>query len=213
LAIGLIKRRLVSEFGPGITDTYDIVGEPRDLAGAAALAGEDKYQFQWWALAQVGARPAEQKKGADRGIDGRHYFHDDRSGRSKQIIFSVKGGGVTVSQVRDLRGVLAREKAEIGVFICFEKPTRPMLREAAEAGSYRSESLDKTSYPRIQILTIEDLLNGKQPEYPKYSVDVTFKKMPKSARFAEVDDRQSMEQVRMPVTPVRPESVRVKNAG
>jgi hypothetical protein len=99
------------------------------------LAAEDKYQFQWWALGQVGARPAEQKKGADRGIDGRLYFHDDDSGQSKQIIFSVKAGGVTVPRSATCVGVLTREKAEIGVFICFEEPTKPMLREAAEAGS------------------------------------------------------------------------------
>lgn len=75
---------------------------------------------------------------ADRGIDGRLYFHDDQSGKSKQILFSVKAGGVQVGQVRDLRGTLEREHAEIGVFLCFEEPTKPMLREAAEAGSYRS---------------------------------------------------------------------------
>ncbi len=213
LAIGLIKQRLVRECGPEIRDTYEIIGEPKDLAGAAALASEDKYQFQWWALAQVGARPSEQKKGPDRGIDGRYYFHDDRSGRSKQIIFSVKAGGVTVSQVRDLRGVLAREAAEIGVFITFERPTRPMLREAAEAGLYRSSPLDKTEYPRVQILTIEELLKGAQPKYPKYSVDVSVTKSLKLARTAEVEGEERLKPVRKPVVSVRPESVRTKSAG
>ena len=150
LAIGLIKKRLSDAFGPEIKSTYDVIGEPTDLAGAGQLAAEDKYQFQWWALGQVGARPAEQKKGADRGIDGRLYFHDDESGQSKQIIFSVKAGGVSVPQVRDLIGVLTREKAEIGVFLCFEEPTKPMLREAAEAGFYRST--DKSS-PFSRFLT------------------------------------------------------------
>jgi len=92
LAIGLIKKRLDDGFPdhhPPIRQTYEVIGEPTDYAGAAALAAEDKYQFQWWALGQVGARPAEQRKGADRGIDGRLYFHDDESGKSKQIIFSV----------------------------------------------------------------------------------------------------------------------------
>ncbi len=138
LAIGLIKKRLSDAFGPEIKSTYEVIGEPTDYEGAAALAAEDKYQFQWWALGQVGARPAEQKKGADRGIDGRLYFHDDDSGQSKQIVFSVKAGGVSVPQVRDLVGVLDREKAEIGVFLCFEEPTKPMLNEAAEAGFYKS---------------------------------------------------------------------------
>jgi len=178
LAIGLIKKRLSDAFGPEIKQTYDVIGEPTDYAGAASLAAEDKYQFQWWALGQVGARPAEQKKGADRGIDGRLYFHDDDSGQSKQIIFSVKAGGVSVPQVRDLVGVLTREKAEIGVFICFEPPTKPMLKEAAEAGFYKST--DGTTYPRLQILTIQQILDGRQPEYPLHRRDATFKKAPRS---------------------------------
>ncbi len=178
LAIGLIKKRLSDAFGPEIKDTYDVIGEPTDYAGAAELAAEDKYQFQWWALGQVGARPADQKKGADRGIDGRLYFHDDHSGKSKQIIFSVKGGNVTASQVRDLRGVIEREKAEIGVFVTFDEPTRPMQREAAEAGLYKSS--DGTTYPRLQILTIQQILEGKQPEYPLHRRDATFKKAPRS---------------------------------
>jgi hypothetical protein len=179
LAIGLIKKRLSDAFGPKIKDTYEVIGELTDYAGAAELAAQDKYQFQWWALGQVGARPAEQKKGADRGIDGRLYFHDDNSGKSKQIIFSVKAGGVTVPQIRDLRGVLAREKAEIGVFLCFEKPTKPMLKEAAEAGLYKSPT--GSDYARLQILTIEQILEGKQPDYPApfQRQDATFKKAPK----------------------------------
>ena len=179
LAIGLIKKRLSDAFGPEIRDRYEVVGEPTDYNGAAALAAEDKYQFQWWALGQVGARPADQKKGADRGIDGRLYFHDDDSGKSKQIVFSVKAGHVTVPQGRDLRGVLEREKAEIGIFISFEEPTRPMLKEAAEAGFYKSGPLDELVYPRIQILTIQQILDGKQPEYPARR-DATFKKAPRS---------------------------------
>jgi site-specific DNA-methyltransferase (adenine-specific) len=178
LAIGLIKKRLSDAFGPEIKASYDVIGEPTDYEGAAALAAEDKYQFQWWALGQVGARPAEQKKGADRGIDGRLYFHDDESGQSKQIIFSVKAGGVSVPQVRDLVGVLDREKAQIGVFLCFEEPTKPMLREAAEAGIYKSS--DGTTYARLQILTIQQILDGKQPEYPLHRRDATFKKAPRS---------------------------------
>jgi DNA modification methylase len=181
LAIGLIKKRLDDGFPdhqPPIRQTYEVIGEPTDYAGAAALAAEDKYQFQWWALGQVGARPTEQKKGADRGIDGRLYFHDDKSGESKQIIFSVKAGGVSAPQVRDLRGVIEREKAEIGVFITFEEPTKPMKHEATEGGLYTSS--DRTTYPRIQILTIQEILDGKQPEYPRHRADATFKKAPRS---------------------------------
>jgi DNA modification methylase len=178
LAIGLIKKRLSDSFGPAIRETYDVTGEPTDYAGASNLAAENKYQFQWWALGQVGARPAEQKKGADRGIDGRLYFHDDQGGDSKQIIFSVKAGGVTVSQIRDLVGVLDREKAQIGVFLCFEPPTKPMHREAADAGVYTSP--DGSTYPKVQILTVQQVLDGEQPEYPRFAQSVTFKKAPKA---------------------------------
>src|SRR5205823_3576076 len=177
LAIGLIKTRLDDSFGHYIRKTYEVIGEPTDVAGAAQLAEENKWQFQYWALGLCGARPTEGiKKGADRGIDGRLYFHDDRSGDSKQIIFSVKGGhNIGVSEVRDLIGVLQREKAEIGVYISFEEPTKPMQKEAAEAGFYTSH--DGSRYPRLQLLTIKDLLEGnKNFQRPLHVPDVTFKK-------------------------------------
>ncbi len=180
LAIGLIKTRLDDAFGPEIRATYEVVGEPTDIAGAAQLAEENKYQFQYWALGLCGARPTETiKKGADRGIDGRMYFHDDRSGVSKQIVFSVKGGrNIGVAELRDLIGVLQRERAEIGVSISFAEPTKPMVREAAKAGFYKSPAGGE--YPRVQLLTIKDLLDGKkQVQHPRL-LDVTFKKAPRA---------------------------------
>ncbi|MDE0103825.1 MAG: restriction endonuclease [Bryobacterales bacterium] len=143
------------------------------MPDARALAKQDPYQFQWWALGLARARPVEQKKGADRGIDGRLYFHDEgKSGKTKQIIFSVKAGHVTVSQVRDLVGVVSRENAQIGVFLALEAPTSPMRREAASAGFYESPW---GKHPRIQLLTIEELLEGKGIDYP-VAADVTFKR-------------------------------------
>ena len=152
---------------------FEVIGEPTSLPDAAALAGEDPYQFQWWALGLVRARPVEQKKGADQGIDGRLYFHDEgKGGKTKQIIFSVKAGHVTVSHIRDLVGVINREKAQIGAFLSLEPPTSPMRREAASAGFYASPW---GKHPRIQLLTIADLLGGKSIDYPQ-ATDVTFKK-------------------------------------
>lgn len=178
LAIGLIKKRLADAFGPTVRGTYEVIGEPTDAAGAAELASQDPYQFQWWSLGLVGARPIERKKGADQGIDGRLYFHDDRSDTAKQVIFSVKAGHVNVSQVRDLRGVIEREKAEIGALICLEEPTGPMKKEAAEAGFYHSEGTGK-DYPRLQILTVAELLAGKELQHPRL-LEVTFKRAPKA---------------------------------
>jgi hypothetical protein len=127
----------------------------------------------------VGARPAEGKKGADRGIDGRLYFHDDASGKTKQVILSVKGGHVNVPQVRDLIGVVERENAQMGVFITLEEPTKPMRAEAAQAGFYHSEVWNR-DYPRIQILTIAELLEGKGIDMPPMrQVSQTFKRAKK----------------------------------
>jgi hypothetical protein len=181
LAINLIKVRLADAFGPNISETYKVMGEPEDLESAKALAGQDKYQFQYWALGLVGARPAagDEKKGADKGIDGRLYM-TDRAGETASIIISVKGGHVTASQVRDLRGVIEREAAAIGVFITLEPATAAMRKEAAEAGFWQTKSLAATKHPRLQILTIEELLAGKRIDMPAQQDIRSFKQAPKA---------------------------------
>lgn len=172
LAITLIKGRLKDTFGDAAK--YEVVGEPTTAEDAAELAANDKYQFQWWALGLVGARPVEQKKGADKGIDGRLYFHDG-SEKTRQVIFSVKGGHLKATDVRDLRGVIEREKAEIGVLLSFEEPTKLMRAEAASAGFHES-TWDRKKYPRIQLITVAELLAGKPVDRPATKGDSrTFK--------------------------------------
>jgi DNA modification methylase len=176
LAINLIRRRLQDSFGVG---RIEVIGEPVSLAGAKQLAATDPYQFQWWALDLVGARPQQEKKGRDRGIDGRLYFHDEPEGRSKQIVFSVKAGKTGPTHVRDLRGVIEREKAELGVLVVLQQPTADMRKEAAEGGFYTSP-WTRQKYPRLQILTIEELLSGRGVDYPAISGgNQTFKSAPK----------------------------------
>jgi DNA modification methylase len=175
LAIGLIRHRLTDTFGGRAK--YEVVGEPVSLPDAAKLAQDDPYQFQWWALGLVGARPVEGKKGADKGIDGRIFFHEGDTTKTKQIILSVKAGHVTVSQLRDLRGVLEREKAEIGVLLCMEEPTAPMRKECASAGFYASPW---GKHARLQILTVEGLLTSKTIDRPPAQTSVTFKRAPKA---------------------------------
>jgi DNA modification methylase len=180
LAVALMKHRLKDMFGT-MAD-YNVIGEPTSLPDAQALAEQDPWQFQWWALGLVGARPVEQKKGADRGIDGRLYFHDEADtakAKTKQIIISVKAGHVTAPHVRDLRGVVEREKAQIGVLLSMEEPTSAMRKEAASSGFYKSPW--GSQHPTLQILTIEKLLAGKSIDYPApQQVNVTFKKAPKA---------------------------------
>jgi site-specific DNA-methyltransferase (adenine-specific) len=186
LAISLMKHRLEGAFraqdGSGLSP-YEVIGDPKDLHSAKALAEHDRYQFEWWALGKVAARPAQdKKKGADKGIDGYIYFIDDNSGKAKSIIVSVKSGHVTVSQIRDLKGVLEREQAAIGVFITLQEPSKPMKEEAVSAGFYEPEQLPGKHYPKIQIRTIEELFEEKELEYPRVAPEVTFKKAERKTR-------------------------------
>ncbi len=163
LAIGLIEKRMKDAF-PGLQ--FEVLGTPKDAAGAQNLAARDKYQFQWWACALVGAQPYQgKKKGADTGIDGVIYFRDEAKGAAKKIIVSVKGGEhVTRTMIADLKNSVEREKATIGLFVTLTPPTKPMQIEAASAGFY--ESPHHGNFPKIQILTVEGLLSGA--EAPKY---------------------------------------------
>ena len=161
-----------------------IIGEPTTPNEAATLAEDDKYQFQWWALGLVGARPVEQKKGADHGIDGKILFRDDpRAAKPEQIIIQVKGGKTGVKDVRDLRGVLDREQAAIGILISLQPPTGPMETEAASAGFYEHKT-NRQKYPRLQLRTVKELMEGKGIERPTSaaSLDDTFKKAPESKK-------------------------------
>jgi len=162
LAISTMKWRLEKMF-PSIK--YQVVGEPIDLSGARDLFNYDKYQFQYWAVSLVKGQPyGDKKKGADTGIDGFLYFQDEKD-KFKKAIISVKGGkNVHVDMIRDLCHVVDREKADMGLFITLEPPTKPMRDEAIEKGLYKSP-LGK-SYPKMQILTVEELLVGSKPEIP-----------------------------------------------
>jgi len=176
LATTLIKTRLRDTFGEATT--FHVVGEPITLTDATELAASDPYQFQWWALDRVSARPMDEKKGADKGIDGRIYFHDEaQGGKTKQIILSVKAGKVQVQHLYELRGVIDREDAQIGVLISLQPPTKPMRVEAASAGFYESPW---RKHPRLQLLTVEELLDGAIIDMPPQQANVTFKRAPKA---------------------------------
>jgi adenine specific DNA methylase Mod len=173
LAISLIEKRLKDAF-PGIE--YEVHGTPKDIDGARDLALRDKYQFQWWAVSLVNAVPyAGKKKGADSGIDGLIYFKPDGKTTEKAIV-SVKGGdNVNVAMVRDLAHVVDRENAKIGVFVTLADSTGPMRTEAVKAGFF--ETL-YGKYAKIQIFTIRELFEGKQPNIPLVDPGA-FKKAPK----------------------------------
>jgi len=169
LSIALQKYRLQEMFPDG---KFKVVGEPQDIGAARQLARDDRYQFQWWALSLVRAKPLggqegskTGKKGSDKGIDGVITFIDDAHDKSKRVLVQVKSGHVKSGDIRDLVGTVQRENAAIGVFITLEPPSREMLTEAVSAGSYHSPGWH-TDYPKIQILTIADLLKGAKVQMP-----------------------------------------------
>ena len=188
LAVSLMKSRLQDSFGDNLRP-YDLIGVPRDVASARALAIESehdgRYQFEWWALGLVAARPAqERRKGADAGIDGYINFFDDNSGRPKRIVVQVKSGQVNRGQIATLKSDMERERAQIALFLTLNPPTGPMLREAAAAGFYEPAHFPGQQFPRVQILTIEELLNGQLAAYPRYAPEATFRRATRRRRAA-----------------------------
>lgn len=165
LAINLIKWRMNDMFKLDADRDYEVIGEPKDAEGAAQLAVQDRYQFQWWALSLINARPyGDKKKGSDKGIDGFVYFRLSEKEHGRGIV-SVKSGKVSVKDVRDLGHVVEREKAQIGILLTLEPPTRDMKTEAVKAGFYKSP-LMYGDVPKLQITTIDEIFKGVMPVIP-----------------------------------------------
>ena len=188
LAVSLMKYRLRDAFG-GQLSPYEVIGVPRDVASARALAQESehdgRYQFEYWALGLVDARPGNnRRRGADAGVDGYINFFDDESGKAKTVLVQVKSGHVQRNVVATLKGDMEREKAEMGLLVTLEPPTGPMEQEAASAGFYVPEHFPDRQFARVQIATIEDLLNGKGPDLPRLGLAdaPTFRRAPRRRR-------------------------------
>ena len=186
LSISLQKYRLKAAFAIEPGKGYQVVGEPVDIHSARQLSIDDRYQFQWWALSLVQARPLggdsgskQGKKGADKGIDGVINFIDGAKGEARRVLVQVKSGTVSSRDIRDLVGTVDREKAAIGVFITLDTASRPMITEATSAGFYRSPLWGR-DYPKIQIFTIATLLDGAKVNMPQsYG---TFQQAPKEKK-------------------------------
>jgi site-specific DNA-methyltransferase (adenine-specific) len=178
LSVALIKARLRRDFGLLPTD-YAEEGTPTTVDGAQYLFEQDAYQFQFWILGEIAAQPfgasadsKKGKKGADGGIDGQMFFLRPDGGKVEKVIVSVKGGkNLSAGMVRDLAGVLTKEDAAIGLFVCLAPPTAGVLKEAAQQGGYEYGG---KMFQRVQVLTVEDILGGKQPDIPKGAVNVSY---------------------------------------
>jgi len=166
LAVGLIEKRMKEAF-PGLA--FEVVGRPQDLNSALDLAARDKHQFELWALSVVEAQPWKGgRKGADGGIDGIIYFKPDGK-KTERAIVEVKGGGVGVKDIGRLAQVIERERAPFGVFVTAQLPTSAMIRDAAAVGLWENPTTGR-KYPRLQILTLAEIFQGKRPNIPLVDV-------------------------------------------
>lgn len=165
IAVDLIRKRLQHTFGETVTETYDITGIPRDLASARSLFQRSAFEFERWAVSLVNGTP-NQKQVGDRGIDGVVRFYTDAQGQTGRVLVSVKGARSLGPQyVRDLLGTVQTERAEMGSLLTLSEPTRGIRDAVAHAGSYRWPVTGST-FPRAQVLTVENLLSGTRMQAP-----------------------------------------------
>lgn len=178
-SISLILKRLEEAYRekwPQIEQTVMLDGVPRDIESARALAhrkdDKTRKEFEKWAVLTYSSNHARinEKKGADGGVDGVAYFHIDKE-RSGKAIFQVKSGGANRATVATLNSDRLREKAEFGVLIVMDEPSKPMREEAREAGRYRHPLLARED-ERIQIVTVADILAGKRLDLPMGRRDI-----------------------------------------
>lgn len=165
-SISLILKRLEDAFGQGVLENVVLTGIPKDMNSAVALANKQddrtRKEFEKWAVLTYSNNRAiiNQKKGADKGIDGIAYFRSEKDDPEK-IILQVKSGKVSSRDIRDLQGTMTRENAVLGVFITLQKPTKDMLNEAKEAGIYRSQYMSNP-VDKIRIVTIQEIIEEQK---------------------------------------------------
>jgi hypothetical protein len=164
LAIDLINKRLIHTYGDEIESTFEIHGIPTDLLGAEALFHENAFDFERWAVSLVNGQPNEKQVG-DKGIDGRIRFYADKD-KIGTMVVSVKGGkSVAPTMMRDLVGTVQDHKADMGLLIMMSQPTKGMIELADHSGTY-IVPLTGTIFPKVQIITIAELLAGNVPKMP-----------------------------------------------
>ncbi len=170
-SISLILKRLEDSFGSNILTNVLLDGVPKDINSARALANKKddrvRKEFEKWAILTYSNNRAivHDKKGADQGIDGVAYIQEGPDTTGKVLIPVKSGQNVGVAAVRDLVGVVTREQGSMGILITLESPTKPMLQEAKQGGTY-TNPLMVQSFDKIQIVTVEEILQGSRLKLP-----------------------------------------------
>jgi DNA modification methylase len=165
IAVDLIEKRLLHTHGQPIKGSYIVSGIPHDAAGAQALFDRNPFDFERWAVSQINAQPNEKQVG-DKGIDGVARFQLGTTNEFGKILVSVKGGKqLNPAMVRDLRGTIERQNAEMGVLITQTPPTPGMIDEVNHSGNFVHPA-NSEAFPRLQIITTAELMAGKKPKLP-----------------------------------------------
>ncbi len=162
LAINLIQERITDRLGAE-TKPYEICGIPKGSPGAQALFERNPFEFERWAVTLLRGQPNDKQRG-DRGVDGVARFVAKTEIGHGRIVISVKGGkNLNPGMVRDLIGTLQAQGAELAIMVTLTQPTAGMVKAAAGAGTYEQHG---NTYPRVQIITVGELLDGKQAATP-----------------------------------------------
>lgn len=165
ISVDLIEKRLKHTYGDAIDGSYEVLGIPRDRASALALFSRSPFDFERWAVSLLNGQPNVKQVG-DKGIDGVARFPLDARGAFGRILISVKGGKqLNPSMVRDLGGTVTTQKAEMGILVTNTPPTKGMVDEANHAGTYQHPHYGD-GFPRIQMVTVDQLLSGHRPKMP-----------------------------------------------
>ena len=171
IAIHAIKRvariRLNDRLGLVEGKDYVVEGVPQTVEGAQDLWERDKYHFQKWAVEQVEGFVTT-KRSADGGIDGRLYFAVPHAQDLQNMVIEVKGGAnVSIRDLRALKGVLDYDTALMAGLIVMQPlgatKQRNFDRFMADAGTLEILGIE---YPRMQILTVGQILDGERFKTP-----------------------------------------------
>lgn len=187
LAIKLILDRLTKPYEKPrqkeILNSIDVMGFPKDIASAKMLANETtggRFKFQDWIIEVMLGGISNTRKAGDGGFDG--YITFQKSEKEKGVILiEVKSGGAGVAQVRSFITTIQQQKADMGVFVCFDQyVSNQMLLLARQQGHFMEDELHKPPL-KVQILTVEEILQGETINFPQIRFEqTTFKKATKT---------------------------------
>ena len=158
LAIGLIEEKRLKP----LKAKYEVKGFPEDLRQAELLAKEKPFEFEQW-IVEYALKGHRTKKTGDGGYDGHISLRFQNEGL-KVCLVEVKGGGCNVKNIREFENVIDRQKADIGIFVCFgKKLTKGMKKQSDETNKVRIVGLFEIK--KLSILTVEDIIEENYPDW------------------------------------------------